>query len=670
MRSNKEKMLMTIQETIKTDPQGLRQYAQKLVSRFANRESWGETAEDLVLEIIGEGKGRKGKPTKRQLKLAARCLVTTLLHDPDYRRRAIAIRMIDELPLLLGVERALIKALRDSAVLVRGYAARAIWKLKCTKAVQPLLDLLTGEESDKARIHATRTEERIGCYSPDEYNWLDYAFAIKALGILGDQQAVEPLLAYLRRLPPYIFDPEAFRRSLESPPTFSWEPPDKPVWHKSIIRVRLIDALGKLRDPRATETLCEFLADSDGHISCAAAHALKEIQDRRAIDPLINMLASCNHIDLHKEIHGALLTFAGDELVEKLIAALPTDSKQILRSGIIPILGDLQATQTIELLLVRLSTEENPELRQSLALTLGKLGASQAKEPLYLLLQQFDGIPEPKERYDTTNQRLYSALFFALAQLGDSRILDILLQVIHHKDSIIQSYAIDGLIVLDPQLAGEVLISHLRDWKPEDSGTSFELTGIINNLTELEDKRAGEPLRELLATLADRQKYRFDRYKIIRALGKLGDQSAVEPLMTVFQQGPVPEPASPYISDKEDNLTEAEYSAEALGNLGDPQASQLLISYLKNHSQIRWDLASYVIEALGKLGDPAALPEIKWALHFASNKILALSPKARGRYRIYKIKNKALTAISHITKTPLQEELVEEVDYEFDRDDI
>jgi hypothetical protein len=51
---------MMIQKTINTDSQeSIHQHAQKLVSRFADRESIGETAQDLVLEIIGEGKGRQ-----------------------------------------------------------------------------------------------------------------------------------------------------------------------------------------------------------------------------------------------------------------------------------------------------------------------------------------------------------------------------------------------------------------------------------------------------------------------------------------------------------------------------------------------------------------------------------------------------------------------------------
>jgi hypothetical protein len=107
-----------------------------------------------------------------------------------------------------------------------------------------------------------------------------------------------------------------------------------------------------------------------------------------------------------------------------------------------------------------------------------------------------------------------------------------------------------------------------------------------------------------------------------------------------------------------------------LGILGDPRASKLLIAYLKKRTQIRWDLASYVIKALGQLGDPAALPVIRWTLRFAGNKILELPPKVRWTYRVYEIKNTALTAISSITKIPLEEELVDEVDSEFDLDNI
>jgi HEAT repeat protein len=295
-------------------------------------------------------------------------------------------------------------------------------------------------------------------------------------------------------------------------------------------------------------------------------------------------------------------------------------------------------------LLARLSSEKDLSTREELILVLGELGSSHAREPLYLLLQEFDGIPDIPNDFDR-NHRVYSALYLALAQLGEERVFDILLGALPHENHTVQSRAIEGLAALGGQRAIEALISHLRNrkaWNDPDSPPS----SLISALAELGDQRAVEPLCELLTTQPVLEEERFGPYKVVDALERLGNRSAVPALMTVFQKETAPE-----VAVRKDRFSmTAEHAAQALGNLGDPQASKVLISYLKDHSHIKWEVTSYVAEALGKLGDPAALPVLKWVLRFDSDKILELSPEVRMIYRIYKVKEKAQEAMSRIVE--------------------
>ncbi len=114
--------------------------------------------------------------------------------------------------------------------------------------------------------------------------------AARALGALGDAQAVDPLLAALR-------DPD------------------------EIVRWAAAEALGALGDARAVEPLLAAVRDPAGHGRGAAAQALGALGDGRAVEPL---LAALRDPDDH--VRGAAaqaLGALGDgRAVEPLLAAL------------------------------------------------------------------------------------------------------------------------------------------------------------------------------------------------------------------------------------------------------------------------------------------------------------------------------------------------------------
>jgi HEAT repeat protein len=132
----------------------------------------------------------------------------------------------------------LIDALRSGDAEVRGNAAKALARIKDSRAVLPIINLLGEDSSPSAR-----------------------AAAAMALGEFGDSRAVGPLIAALKDT--------------------------GGVGHVDSYAAK---SLAKLKDERAVLPLIEAL---HGEARAEAARALGELGDARAIRPLLNLIEEC-----------------------------------------------------------------------------------------------------------------------------------------------------------------------------------------------------------------------------------------------------------------------------------------------------------------------------------------------------------------------------------------
>ena len=87
----------------------------------------------------------------------------------------------------------------------------------------------------------------------DKNNWYIRSITAEVLGEIGDQRAVEPLIAALK--------------------DNTWK-----------VRINAMEALGKIGDQRAVEPLIAALKDTD--VRGIAAGVLGKIGDQRAVEPL------------------------------------------------------------------------------------------------------------------------------------------------------------------------------------------------------------------------------------------------------------------------------------------------------------------------------------------------------------------------------------------------
>jgi len=181
-------------------------------------------------------------------------------------------------PVVLQIDRDILKALRDGDGYVRKSVADALGMVRDPRAVKPLIDVLADEDSEVRRS------------------------AAYALGKLQDPRAVEPLIAALQ---------------------------DKD-WG---VRGWAADALGNLKDPRALEPLITALQDDDPTVVLRVAHALEEWKDPRVVQLLIAGLQDENR-SMRRGVAYALGNLEDPLGVEPLIAALRDENEEVRRNAV------------------------------------------------------------------------------------------------------------------------------------------------------------------------------------------------------------------------------------------------------------------------------------------------------------------------------------------------
>ncbi|MFH0783849.1 MAG: HEAT repeat domain-containing protein [Pseudomonadota bacterium] len=240
---------------------------------------------------------------------------------------------------------------------LRSVAARALGKLGNVQAIEPLIKALG-----------------------DEYHIVRYA-AIEALDVLADVSTVEPLISALNdrrnaaahgavvKLLGQLNDPRAVEPLIKAlGDEYHNEKPLYEEYHD--MRAAAATALGKLGDVRAVEPLMKALDDNHRSVRAAAATALGKLGDVCAVEPLIRALD-----DNESSVGAAAATALGElgdaRAVEPLINEL--DKRESLSAAVaLGRIGDCRAAQPLINVLCR-----NAYLRQAAAVALGEIGQPQ-----------------------------------------------------------------------------------------------------------------------------------------------------------------------------------------------------------------------------------------------------------------------------------------------------
>ena len=361
------------------------------------------------------------------------------------------------------------------------------------------------------------------------------------------------------------------------------------------IRMNAAKDLGKIKDKRAVEPLCETLEDKSLSVRIQVMYALGALgeTDDRAIECLITALKD-------KDVGytaGDSLVRMGEPAVKALTEALKDPE---IKERVVDLLGSIGKGATpsgepvkakghvIEPLCIALK-DESPGVRERAGRVLGEIKDLRAVEPLSAALNDSDEIVrgqaagalekigEPAVealiialRNPRSDVRLNAAK--ALGEIQDERAVEPLGNLLNDKDSIVRGYALEVLAKIGKS-ALEKFIEDLKDQDPSKRAGAAEALGGIK------DARAVEPLINALKDLDQHV-----RMNAASTLGKMKDARAVEPLIAVLN----------------DPVDEVQiYATLALAKIGHPALEPLIAALNDQHLIIRYRAA----KALGAIKD-------------------------------------------------------------------
>jgi HEAT repeat protein len=407
------------------------------------------------------------------------------------------------------------------------------------------------------------------------------------------------------------------------------------------LRQAAAEALGELGDARAVKPLIAALKDENAEVRQAAAGALGEMGDPHAdaVEPLIAVLKDEN-VGVRQAAAGALGEMGDRHAVEPLIAALGDGNINVRRSathslGLIwdlqlvsdlgsidsavrraaaEALGDLGDRHTVEPVIAALQ-DENAEVRQAAAEALGDLGDRRAVEPLIAVLQD-------------ENAEVRQAAAEALGRLDDPRAVKPLIAVLKDENAEVRQVAARALGEIGGPHAVELLITSLGN---EDIHVRRAATDALVEIGQF-------AVQPLISALGDRLS--AVREAAARALGEIGDPLVVQPLIGILGQSSFVH-RSAFGKHGDPDAIVRRAAAEALGKIGDPHAVQPLIGALGQSSFVRRAVSGKhrdsdaVVRraaawALGELADPRAVEPLISALGDEASAVREAAARALG----------------------------------------
>lgn len=363
----------------------------------------------------------------------------------------------------------------------RQRSAEALGEIGDTRAVEPLIEALQDSNEDVRRE------------------------SVRSLGDLKDKRAVDPLLPLLK---------------------------EAKSWTKSSV----IEALGKIADPRAIRPLIDQLGDEHhwqevvavlGRIGAPALEPLQAAlananpQARNRIESALQRIKDTVQggqqlADMRNEDE-AIAQKAFEEVrtsgdIETMLAFLRnpgTSWRSNLPNQVIDTLIELKEERLISLLVDHFSS-----YGQTAIIAFTKIDAP-AVDALIKLEQSH---PEPWIR---------QSILHALATIGDPRAFDLLIKALDSLDNITRRIAAVGLGKIGDHRAAEPLIhAYFRSqerWHPETEMAILQSIQFVGGQTEFVD-----------ALIAQLQTSGHAFQGAVYRLGELGDKRAIEPLKNML----------------------------------------------------------------------------------------------------------------------------------------
>ena len=288
----------------------------------------------------------------------------------------------------------------------------------------------------------------------------DVKFTIRALGEMKSQEAVEPIIYSLlnqylsvRSAAVWALGEIANTKTVK-PLVLMLRNNDEEI----SLRGEILEALGKINDPRATEAIINVFCNGSHEISEKAATVLKKMG---ATKPLISALKDANpevKLNIVK-----IMGETGDKAVSQILMAILKNPEElsVIREEVAKALAKMKEGVDLEFILQFVKESIPPEdekykLRCCLITLLGETGDFKATETLIRLLLNRNN--ELRIRYQAAH---------ALGRMGDNSAIDSLVSVLENPQDIdIKPAVAAALFALDETKTAQPLVTYLKS-KPD-----------------------------------------------------------------------------------------------------------------------------------------------------------------------------------------------------------
>jgi HEAT repeat protein len=543
-----------------------------------------------------------------------------------------------------------IRSLTDPRWFVRRNAAEKLGKEKYKEVVVPLIYLLNDEHwwvrSSSAEALGRKGDKKavipLTKAIKDDDWFVRYKTAV-ALGELGDIRAEKPLLSALNDE-----DPDVCEAAASALISLSYIPSAADRNIKHLFSLRIFDEMTELdiacKDYLINKQKYEKSEIKGDKSSAQALINFFKAQNEETKRSLINLMTEFEGEDIsrflqevfdkekkyQKQIVEILNETGEEEALEFFARALKAYSITP-EDSIFKVF--MEKENEVEDVLINVLKKTDYKFKLELAKTLGKM---ESKKAVAVLLKLVDdeywrtrscavealgkiGDKRAVEKILRSESKVeYGVLSKALGGIGGAKAMNYLIDDAKNKDSYTRSFSLAALWKIDNKKAREFVLEIL-----EDNSADFDL--IWRLLAEMGDKKALKKLDRKLDAAALNHSYgdyewaiealtkigassipvladelgRKDLYKrrrVVRALGEIGGDSAVNALIKVL---------------KEESFGVEKETAEALIKIGKPAVEPLMKITKSNRDSLRVN----ALTVLSGIGDERALPSISKLLY-------------------------------------------------------
>lgn len=278
---------------------------------------------------------------------------------------------------------------------------------------------------------------------------------------------------------------------------------ENPEWEYRFLACK---TLGLEKERAAVPRIIELLNDQNHNVRLSSARALGEIGDPRAVDPLLTALAEPNEW-VRLQIVEALGKLGDNRVGLVLSRFMETELDDRVRATIVKVLGSLGDQKMVPILVSYLK-DSDLRVRANAIEALEIIGDEKIREFLFPMMEG-------------ANHRIKANIAKALFNLGDYTGLKILKKMIKEENEWMRAAAAWALGEIRSNEAIKPLVEALGDkyW--------FVDRNIIRSLVKI----GMTTVRPLINKLRKKQLDHRVRLGVIVALGEIGDEGALGPLI-------------------------------------------------------------------------------------------------------------------------------------------